>query len=290
MALSAALIAGATSLPATAELSAAVSSVERPGRDAVGEPAIQLAQAQRNNLAREQAIIWRLEEEIRRLNGRIEELEYGQRQTDQRLEQLERQLEEGRLVSNTDGQGSTEPTFVEQTARSPEEALQDLAAQAEEGSLGRIPESAVANLQRPDPADIKEPDKADFSAEKQYENAVRLLRSGDYQGAQNGLETFLDIHQSHQLASNAAYWLAETHYVRQNYTASAAEFARNYSRYGRDAPKAMDNLLKLGMSLANLGQMEQACLTYDELNSTFPNTPAHIQQAVNRERARAQCG
>jgi TolA-binding protein len=44
------------------------------------------------------------------------------------------------------------------------------------------------------------------------------------------------------------------------------------------------------MSLTNLGEADKACLTYDELNSTFPSPPAQIEQAVTRERARAQCG
>ncbi|MGI9452073.1 MAG: tol-pal system protein YbgF, partial [Geminicoccaceae bacterium] len=108
-------------------------------------------------------------------------------------------------------------------------------------------------------------------------------------GAQNGLEVFLEVHDSHQLASNAAYWLAETHYVRQNYAAAAANFARNYRTYGKDSPKAVDNLLKLGMSLSNVGEGDKACLSYEELTTTFPNVPANIQQALNRERARAKC-
>lgn len=275
--------------PALADISVLNRGIDRAQAELAPQPGIQFVQSQQNNRAREQAIIGRLEEEIRRLNGRIEELEFEQRQTNNRLDQLADRLEQGAVPFDTGQPGNSQPALLDQTARSPEEALKELADQAEDGSLGRVPESAVAGLPRPNPAEIKTPEKANFSAEKQYENAVQLLRAGDYQGAQNGLELFLDVNEGHQLASNAAYWLAETHYVRQNYTASAAAFARNYGNYGKDAPKAIDNLLKLGMSLSNLGQMEQACLTYEELAGTFPSTPAHIQQAVNRERARAKC-
>ena len=130
-----------------------------------------------------------------------------------------------------------------------------------DGQLGSVPESALANLPRPNPADVAAPTKSTLTPEQQYENAVQLLQAGDYQGAQGGLELFLDINADHQLASNAAYWLAETHYVRQNYSAAAAAFARNYRNYGKDSAKAIDNLLKLGMSLSNLGEQEKACLT-----------------------------
>ncbi|MGI9491080.1 MAG: tol-pal system protein YbgF [Geminicoccaceae bacterium] len=263
----------------------------------LNRPGVLLVQTQRNDRAREQAIIWRLEEEIRRLNGRIEELEFEQRQTNNRLDQLILEIDQQRLTADSSDvrDGGAGPVFVEQTARSPEDAIKELAEQAsdissvDDGTLGSVPETAVANLPRPDPADIAVPEDSGASAEQQYEKAVKLLQAGDYKGAQNGLEVFLDVHDEHQLASNAAYWLAETHYVRQNYAAAAANFARNYRTYGKESPKAVDNLLKLGMSLSNLGENDKACLSYDELTTTFPSVPANIQQALNRERARAKC-
>jgi tol-pal system protein YbgF len=284
-----ALLLGMVSTAALADVAAlAGGGGKRPAFS--GQPALQLAQVQRNDRAREQASIGRLEEEIRRLNGRIEELEFQQRRTDQRMDQVIDDLEQ-RLASpgNEQGGDGPEPLIVEQTERSPEDALRDLLGNAEEGSLGSVPQSAIAKLPRPNAADIAAPEKKSVSAEQQYEDAIKLLQAGNYQGAQTGLELFLEAHPDHQLASNAAYWLAETHYVRQNYSAAAATFARNYGNYGKESPKAIDNLLKLGMSLSNLGETENACLSYDELENSFPNPPAQIQQAVNRERARARC-
>ena len=126
-------------------------------------------------------------------------------------------------------------------------------------------------------------------AQQQYDSAMELLRAGDYAGAEGGLQLFLDLNPDHPLASNAAYWLAETYYVRKNYAAAAAAFARNYRTYGKNAAKAPDNLLKLGMSLDGLGEKDKACLSYGELAKEFPDPPAHIREALTRERARAQC-
>lgn len=268
------------------------------GVDLPPSPGLHVIQSQRDPsaFAREQAYIGRLEEEIRRLTGRIEQLEYQQRISDQRLDQLVedldqrlRTIEEGGAA----GPGASNGAEAGGARQQAEQALNDLAADhdetAREGELGRVPESALAGLPRPNPADVAAPERSTLSPEQQYENAVQLLQAGDYQGAQGGLEVFLDMHGDHQLASNAAYWLAETFYVRQNYSAAAAAFARNYRTYGADSSKALDNLLKLGMSLSNLGEEDKACLTYDELTSAFPQQPAHIQQALSRERARAQC-
>lgn len=276
-----------------------------------GRPAndvIHLAQAQQNpgSRAREQALIGRLEEEIRRLNGRIEQLEFQQRNIDGRFDQLIEDLDQrlraleqgsgsGAFAGAADDERNQATQALDALTGGPDFAPSDSGVPAQgqqppgDGQLGSIPESALTGLQRPNPADVAAPSENSLTAEQQYENAVQLLQAGDYQGAQGGLEVFLDVNPDHQLASNAAYWLAETHYVRQNYSAAAAAFARNYRAYGKEGAKAIDNLLKLGMSLANLGEQDKACLTYDELTGAFPNRPAHIQQALSRERARAAC-
>ncbi|MEM8951712.1 MAG: hypothetical protein AAGA21_24095 [Pseudomonadota bacterium] len=276
----------------------------------VDHAAIHEIQAQQDPSARARdlAAIGRLEEQIRRLTGRIEQLEFEQRNTDRRFDKLVEDLDQRLRALEEGGGGGLAAGAPGNEVDRAEQALRDLAATGGDqsatgaqsaagaraapgdGQLGSVPESALAGLPRPDPADVAAPETSTLTPEQQYENAVQLLQAGDYQGAQGGLELFLDLNGEHQLASNAAYWLAETHYVRQNYSASAAAFARNYRTYGQDSAKAIDNLLKLGMSLSNLGEQDKACLTYEELVGAFPQRPAHIQQALSRERARAQCG
>ena len=160
---------------------------------------------------------------------------------------------------------------------------------AGEQALGQVPQSALLDLPRPDPGSIPPPTTTSLPPQRQYDAAMQLLRAGDYAGAEGGLELFLELNPDHALASNAAYWLAETHYVRKDYAAAAAAFARNYRVYGNDDAKAPDNLLKLGMSLGGLQETDKACRTYEELTREFPSAPAHIQQAVARERDRAGC-
>jgi len=156
--------------------------------------------------------------------------------------------------------------------------------------LGQIPRSAVMALPRAAPSAVTPPPAtADLPAQQQYDAAMELLRAGDYAGAEAGLQRFVEQNPDHPLTANAAYWLAETYYVRKNYAAAAAAFARNYRTYGKSAAKAPDNLLKLGMSLEGLGEKDKACLSYTELAKAFPDAPAHIQQALARERTRAQC-
>ena len=257
-------------------------------------------------LARFEVRLARIEEELRQLTGRIEQLEFGQRAMEGRIDRLIQDLDQRLLALEGEDGGpttqETEPTARQalapadagaggETAATGDETARGGAdAPADEPTLGVVPESAVRDLPRPDPGTIAPPPRTtNLPPQEQYDAAMQLLRAGDYPGAERGLQLFLELNPDNALAPNAAYWLAETHYVRKSYAAAAAAFARNYRVYGKGDTKAPDNLLKLGMSLQGLQESEKACRTFAELAKEFPNAPAHIQQAVSRERERADC-
>jgi tol-pal system protein YbgF len=244
-------------------------------------------------LARFEVRLGRLEEELRTLTGRIERLEFGQRSLEERIDELVADLDQ-RLAAFESGRGGAEDASGSDAGAAPPPEEPDPAPSGEtspavEGALGVIPESALRDLPQADPAAAVPPRRTSLPPEEQYDSAMDLLRTGDYGAAERGLELFLEVNPDDALAPNAAYWLAETYYVRKDYAAAAAAFARNYRSYGKDSGKAVDNLLKLGMSLDGLGETEKACLAYQELSQEFPDAPRHIQQAVARERAKAEC-
>jgi tol-pal system protein YbgF len=268
---------------------------------------LQLIQADdAGRLARFEVRLARIEEELRQLTGRIEQLEFGQRTLEGRIDQLIQDLDRRLLALEGGAAGAT----AEGTGPATRQALAPAdqatgnaaartadptspggaAAPAAEGTLGVVPQSALLGLPRPEPGAVVTPPRTtNLPPQEQYDAAMQLLRAGDYAGAEGGLQLFLELNPEHALAPNAAYWLAETHYVRKSYAAAAAAFARNYRVYGKDDTKAPDNLLKLGMSLQGLQETDKACRTFDELAKEFPNAPAHIQQALSRERERAAC-
>jgi tol-pal system protein YbgF len=266
---------------------------------------IQLVQTTPGERAQFEVRLGQLEEELRRLTGRIEQLEFGQRNADSRIDQLIQDLDArlGALEQGTASPGQGEPD--PDAAAAPDADSMDQAGAGAgadqgaspdssqdsggDGTLGVVPESALLDLPRPDPAAATPPATTGLPAQRQYDSAMELLRAGDYPSAERGLDLFLDLNPDHPLASNAAYWRAETLYVRKNYAAAASGFARNYQTYGKEAPKAPDNLLKLGMSLFGLGEADKACLSYAELAQEFPNAPTHIEQALDRESTRAGC-
>jgi tol-pal system protein YbgF len=125
-------------------------------------------------------------------------------------------------------------------------------------------------------------------AQALYERSYGDMLRRQFATAETGFQQFLRDHASHELAPNAQYWLGETYYARGEFREAAAAFLAGYRTYSSSA-KAPDSLLKLGMSLRNLGERDQACATFAEVGERFPDAPATILDLAAREKSRAGC-
>ena len=123
---------------------------------------------------------------------------------------------------------------------------------------------------------------------EQYTYAFNLLRQTNYDQAKIALEQFIAAHGSNPLAGNARYWLGETFYVRADYQKAAQLFFEGFQSDPKGT-KAPDMLLKLGMSLVQLGKKNEACTTYDKVATDFAKSSSRIKTALSRERQRADC-
>src|SRR5262245_42081882 len=126
------------------------------------------------------------------------------------------------------------------------------------------------------------------TADEQYQYAFDLLRQNKYGDAELALRTFVDQYPEHPLAGNASYWLGETFYVRQDYSNAALTFAEGFQKYPQSG-KAPDSLLKLGMSLAALGETADACKALHELKVRYPKAPEGTKQRAAKEWAKNGC-
>jgi len=124
--------------------------------------------------------------------------------------------------------------------------------------------------------------------DEQYKYAFDLLRQANYPDAEVALKRFIQLHPDDPLAGNAQYWLGETYYVRGDYTQAAVAFAEGYQRYPNSG-KAADNLLKLGMSLGEIGQKDDACKAFAQLARQFPGAPQNVKDRAARERKKLGC-
>jgi tol-pal system protein YbgF len=118
--------------------------------------------------------------------------------------------------------------------------------------------------------------------------AYGYVQRKDYALAEEALRAFLQKHPTDRLASDANYWLGETLFQRQRYRDAAESFLTVSTKFER-SEKAPDALLRLGQSLAALGEHEAACATLGEVLRKFPRAGNSLKQSVSREQKRARC-
>ena len=128
----------------------------------------------------------------------------------------------------------------------------------------------------------------DASEEKQYEFAQSFLKVGDYNTAERAFREFVNVNSDHDLAGSAQYWYAETFRIRQLYTDAATAYLEGYQKYPT-SDKAPINLLKLGVSLVQIGEKDQGCLMILGVKKQYPEANQSVLQKAKYEEKKYQC-
>ena len=122
----------------------------------------------------------------------------------------------------------------------------------------------------------------------QYNFATSLLKQGDYTTAERALREFVMDNPEHNLAGNAQYWYAETFRIRQLYTDAASAYLDGYQKYPK-SEKAAINLLKLGVSLVQIGEKDQGCLMIKGVKKEYPKAKQSVLQKAKYEEKKFDC-
>ena len=125
-------------------------------------------------------------------------------------------------------------------------------------------------------------------AEQQYEFAVSFMKIGDYETAEFALREFIDKNKDHDLAGSAQYWYGETFRIRQLYSDAATAYLDGYQNYPK-SKKAPDNLLKLGITMVQLGEKDQGCKMISGLKKEYPKASKSVLQKAQYEQKKFKC-
>ncbi|MBL8689304.1 MAG: tol-pal system protein YbgF [Rhodospirillaceae bacterium] len=243
-----------------------------------------------------------LEDTLRDLTGKIEEISYANEQTRRQLDKMTSDMEvrfqdlEKSRPAQSPGQAQAAPP-PSQSAANPNQPA------TTSGNLGTMTQGQLqanppAPGAAPPPRPGQPPQQAarppvasilpDGSAEDQYKFAFNILLQNDYDQAERAFKAYIDKYPNDPRTENARYWLAETFYVRDKFEPASAAFAEAYQK-APTGQKAPDNLLKLGMSLAKLNKPREACATFDRLGQQFPNAPGTVTSRATAEKNRLNC-
>jgi tol-pal system protein YbgF len=228
-----------------------------------------------------------LEQDLRDLTAKVEEQGFGARQTQQAMTDLI-----GRLSALEQRQGAgAAPT----TSATPAAVTAPMVTNWPERANPNEPAPAAAPSVEPlgtlstnltnDPTAAPAANDPTFM----YENALELLKQRDYGLAEKSLNDFLRTFPNHNLAPNARYWLGETYFVQDRFDQAARVFAEGYQKFPK-GPKAADNLLKLGLSLAAQRKTDDACVALKQIAKDFPNGSAVVKSRAESEIKKLACG
>ena len=123
---------------------------------------------------------------------------------------------------------------------------------------------------------------------KQYDFATSFLKIGDYSTAERAFREFVTTNPEHELAGNAQYWYAETFRIRQLYTDAATAYLEGYQKYPK-GEKAPINLLKLGVSMVQIGEKEQGCKMIEGVEKQYPKANQSVLQKAKYESKKFEC-
>ena len=152
-------------------------------------------------------------------------------------------------------------------------------------SINSVESAKTVISEEPEQRESLLPDKP---AEDQYEFAVSFMKIGDYETAEFTLKEFIDKNKDHDLAGSAQYWYGETFRIRQLYSDAATAYLDGYQNYPKSM-KAPDNLLKLGITMVQLGEKDQGCKMISGIKKEYPKANKSVLQKAQYEQKKFKC-
>ena len=151
----------------------------------------------------------------------------------------------------------------------------------------------IASVESAQTVITEEPNKTESllpnkPAKDQYEFAVSFMKIGDYETAEFALKEFIDKNKDHDLAGSAQYWYGETFRIRQLYSDAATAYLDGYQNYPKSR-KAADNLLKLGITMVQLGEKDQGCKMILGVKKEYPKANKSVLQKAQYEQKKFKC-
>jgi tol-pal system protein YbgF len=189
-----------------------------------------------------------MNEDIRILNGRLEEMEYALKQQQQNAADLETSREEklSRLTQS-----------VEQNADRLNRMEQYLNLESSKKRAAVVAPTAPA--------------KKPSSEDEVYRSAKQAFDQGNFDAARQGFQEFIKRYPNSKNADNAQFWIGEIYYREKWYEKAILEYQNVIENYpkGNKVPAA---LLKQGLAFSNIGDTANAKLILQELNRKYPKS------------------
>lgn len=231
-----------------------------------------------------------MEQTLRRLTGQVEQMVIDVRQM-RDTNELFRKETQFRLGALEGGAPASLPTTAlpgaaPQAVVQPNAGRPGLAPQP--GVLGTLPQPAPAGQTSSGPTPQSPAPTAALPPEEQYKAALSLLGRQQYDEAQNAFRQVATQHPKHELAGSSLYFAADIDFVKKAYAEAAKGFTGVLRTYPKNT-RAPDAMLKLGLSLIQLNNKNDGCLTLGAIKGKYPQANPQVLDRATRARQQFAC-
>lgn len=253
----------------------------------------------------------RMEEQIRQLNGQVEQLQFQNRRLEEQLRRFQTDVdfrfrEGGRAPSGAatppaaprQQRGDAfDPTQQPTAPGSPRPLGSPGGAVAvpgqiiigDDNALGRDPTAPLDLNNRAGPGGATASIGPAATPKDEIDAAKAQLARREYDLAESSFREFLRTRPRDRLAGEAVMGLGDSLLQRQRWREAAEQFVDYSTRFPRGA-RGAEAQLKLAISLRGLGATQEACAVLSDVTRKYPNASPGIRQGVQRESQRANCG
>ena len=231
-----------------------------------------------------------IENQFRELTNKFEEVNFKLDKLSTRVTKIQ---SDNQLRFSDLENGTTTNKIKKQTSLPGTSKPQDFGASPGYQTKNLPTEQLINSVESAQTVIAEEPEKRESllpekPPQEQYEFAVGFMKIGDYETAEFALKEFIDKNKDHDLAGSAQYWYGETFRIRQLYSDAATAYLDGYQNYPK-SKKAPDNLLKLGITMVQLGEKDQGCKMISGLKKEYPKASKSVLQKAQYEQKKFKC-
>lgn len=217
-----------------------------------------------------------LEAQIRRMNGRLEEMEYAQRQMQEALEAMQKDMSLQRTEFERTGLSAGAGQNAQPPGTSPFPASAEAGPASSDGGEA-LAEPAATSVRLPV-----------GDAAEQYKYAFAFVRKNDLASGRLALEQFVAANTGDVRIGDAKFWLGRIH-LREGRNGQAAQHFLSLIENHPNHAKRTDALVDLADVLIKLDGTDDACNALAEFRRVGNKASARVKTRADRLSQSARC-
>lgn len=220
-----------------------------------------------------------IERQMAALTGQLEEMQFKQREQDDKLALLQKDME----LRFSELQMGAAPISSAPTEQQRPSAIPNMAGQ---DSGATLPAQASApQLEAVEAEAVTLPAGND---KEQFDYAFSFVRKGDFATGEKALKAFMEEQAASPLMANAKFWLGRIYLMRKETARAAGQFLNVITEHP-DSDKVGASLLELADALIKMDEKVEACRTLADYARVDQNPTERTLSRVKRLAGLAAC-